>query len=162
MAKLPPHHHQPPPGGAPEHNPADAQYSRKTSFDMQSVRAVPARAGDLVLWEGRVLHWSSSADGGAEGGDRLQSRLASAFWARGAPSPAGCGALRHFPALPWNARLALVCGQLWLHIRHYPAFYDFIRTHFKLCPKRDDDGLWDPRAFPTLKAEHDLRRAWVV
>ena len=105
MAKLPPHHHQPPPGGAPEHNPADAQYSRKTSFDMQSVRAVPARAGDLVLWEGRVLHWSSSADGGAEGGDRLQSRLASAFWARGAPSPAGCGALRHFPALPWNARL---------------------------------------------------------
>jgi hypothetical protein len=142
-------------------SPTDALYNRRISFDMQSMRAVPAYAGDLILWEGRVLHWSSSADQGTEGGDHLQSRLASAFWAKGAQKHNDCKALRHFPALPWNARLALVCGQLWLHIRHYPAFYDFIGTHFRLCPKRDEKGLWDPRANPQMKAEHALRKAWV-
>ncbi|KXZ53193.1 hypothetical protein GPECTOR_7g1086 [Gonium pectorale] len=106
--------------------------------DPQAVRALPAAAGEALIWSGQLLHWGGAADAepdcsacsrschdGGAGGDglgaaRTEPRVAMSFATadprfephglRGVDLSGGCGQL---PSL--RQRLTLVCVQAAVH-----------------------------------------------
>lgn len=74
----------------------------------QDIRAVPAQAGDLVIWTGRVVHWGGSSSTYATG-----NRISIAWEFQDKASPPVEGHLMEkYPDIPFETRLGLIARQI--------------------------------------------------
>lgn len=74
----------------------------------QDIRAVPAQAGDLVIWTGRVVHW-----GGSSSTYAASNRISIAWEFQDKASPPVEGHLMEtFPDIPFETRLGLIARQI--------------------------------------------------
>ena len=84
-----------------------------TSYDHaypQAIQALPARAGSVIAFSHRLLHWGSRASASAAGHPRMA--LSFAFAAPEFEAPYLPDAVAVLPLPPFELRLALVAGQL--------------------------------------------------
>ncbi|GLC34877.1 hypothetical protein PLESTM_000249400 [Pleodorina starrii] len=132
-------------GGGPSAHAARAEYgSDDVSVpDLQAVRALPAAAGEALLWSGRLLHWGGAAD--AEATD---PRVAMSFAASAPefepPSLRGADLTAAASELPTlRQRLVLVSVQLAVHEHQEP-----LSPPLAAVLRRLEDALGDEAGQP--------------
>jgi uncharacterized protein YecA (UPF0149 family) len=97
-----------------QHDPTYATADEsEMKFDYQSIRALPADAGDFVIWNQALLHWGSKSSPAAS-----ESRVSMALQLQRADVPPfDDPLLEPLQVLPFEARMRLVARQLYRY-RH--------------------------------------------
>lgn len=84
------------------------------------IRALPAAAGDVLMWKGNLIHWGSACDAYVE---QPRKSVASAFYASGASDELeGISRLRLRAGLATHVRLKLIIRALLTYERWHPGF----------------------------------------
>jgi hypothetical protein len=92
-------------------------------FDFQSVRALPARPGDLLMWNHWVIHWGSKSSKRAS-----EPRISMAFELEKADSNINEMPLISATQLPsFDARLKLIAYQIYQYTHMYKFSEPFIQ-----------------------------------
>lgn len=82
-------------------------------FDLPSIRALPAKPGDVLVWNQALLHWGSKSAPQA-----TESRISMAIeFQRGDVPPMNAPLIKPVTLLPFDARLRLIAKQV-LQYRH--------------------------------------------
>ena len=93
---------------------------KEWKFDHAAIRALPAEAGDVFMWNQAVLHWGGQTSRFAE-----HSRMSIALeFQRGDHAPFNTPLLGTLPAPDFDARLKLVCKQILQYAHMYPLTAD--------------------------------------
>lgn len=93
-------------------------------FEYQSIRALPARAGDFFIWNQALFHW-----GGKTSPRASETRVSIAFQLqRGDIPPFGTPLLDPTRVVPFEARLDLVARQLYRHRHMYELDPSLVRV----------------------------------
>lgn len=97
-------------------------------FELPSVRALPAKSGDVLIWNQAVLHWGSKTAPHA-----AESRVSMAIeFQRGDIPPLNPPLIKPLALLPFEARLKLIARQV-LQYRHmYKVAPDLEQMMLKL------------------------------
>jgi hypothetical protein len=97
-----------------QHDPTYATaHETEMKFDYQSIRALPANAGDFVIWNQAIFHWGSKSSPAA-----AESRVSMAFqFQRADVLPFDGPLIEPLRVLPFEARVRLIARQLYRY-RH--------------------------------------------
>lgn len=99
-----------PPMYDPTYGTAD---DKKFLFELPGIRALPARPGDVLMWNQAVVHWGSRTSPLAQ-----ETRVSMAFeFQRTDVQPFNMPLLKPLSVLPFEARLKLIAKQI-LQYRH--------------------------------------------